>query len=485
MNIVIIYQKMKIGKHINLENPTEKLNKSCTSKSYFISKLLNQSYNKRLKKGTIEEENLGNVTKNIQNIFTNDDKKRKAIHYVINLRRDENSGPSSDVSKVLINNKKIEENKINKNKNLSGKNIIAFNDFNSNNNFENINRVNKPYCIRVDKTNYNKIKNKRKYNIMAIKDNIKKNKSLEQKDYNEKAFNRQQYRNTIETANYNNYKNNQNGNDFFMNIAKNNRDDPYSKFIENKNNRNYSFYENKRNIVNNNLIKSKLLSNTFNQDEKNDKNFILNNLNNQKNNMFNTQINFNYNSNANKKYYLDKNLLYQKAINSINTININENGIKSKEKEKDFATKPIKSNIISKKNKNKKFSIEKLIKSNQSEYSIKSSYKNNFVFKSEKDIINYIKKIYEEKNLKEILGLDNHKENEEIKKYKEENEKLKEEIEILKDENEQCKVELNDIRNLYNDLNKELNIAYEENEKLKDTFINNILEDDINNNINE
>ena len=31
---------MKIGKHINLENPTEKLNKSCTSKSYFISKLL-------------------------------------------------------------------------------------------------------------------------------------------------------------------------------------------------------------------------------------------------------------------------------------------------------------------------------------------------------------------------------------------------------------------------------------------------------------
>ena len=485
MNIVIIYQKMKIGTHINLENPTEKLNKSCTSKSYFISKLLNQSYNKRLKKGTIEEENLGNVTKNIQNIFTNDDKKRKAIQYVINLRRDENSGPSSDVSKVLINNKKIEENKINKNKNLSGKNIIAFNDFNSNNNFENINRVNKPYCIRVDKTNYNKIKNKRKYNIMAIKDNIKKNKSLEQKDYNEKAFNRQQHRNTIETANYNNYKNNQNGNDFFMNIAKNNRDEPYSKFIENKNNRNYSFYENKRNIVNNNLIKSKLLSNTFNQDEKNDKNFILNNLNNQKNNMFNTQINFNNNSNANKKYYLDKNLLYQKAINSINTININENGIKSKEKEKDFATKPIKSNIISKKNKNKKFSIEKLIKSNQSEYSIKSSYKNNFVFKSEKDIINYIKKIYEEKNLKEILGLDNHKENEEIKKYKEENEKLKEEIEILKDENEQCKVELNDIRNLYNDLNKELNIAYEENEKLKDTFINNILEDDINNNINE
>ena len=180
-------------------------------------------------------------------------------------------------------------------------------------------------------------------------------------------------------------------------------------------------------------------------------------------------------------------MLYQKAINSINTININENGFKSKEKEKekDFATKPIKSNIISKKNKNKKFSIEKLIKSNQSEYSIKSSYKNNFVFKSEKDIINYIKKIYEEKNLKEILGLDNHKENEEIKKYKEENEKLKEEIEILKDENVQCKVELNDIRNLYNDLNKELNIAYEENEKLKDTFINNILEDDINNNINE
>ena len=117
---------MKIGTHINLENPTEKLNKSCTSKSYFISKLLNQSYNKRLKKGTIEEENLGNVTKNIQNIFTNDDKKRKAIQYVINLRRDENSGPSSDLSKVLITNKKIEENKINKNKNLSGKNIILW-----------------------------------------------------------------------------------------------------------------------------------------------------------------------------------------------------------------------------------------------------------------------------------------------------------------------------------------------------------------------
>jgi hypothetical protein len=59
---------------------------------------------------------------------------------------------------------------------------------------------------------------------------------------------------------------------------------------------------------------------------------------------------------------------------------------------------------------------------------------------------------------------------------------LKGEIDCLKDENELIKVELNDIRNQYNDINKELKITKEENEKLKDNFINNLIEDDNNSN---
>jgi hypothetical protein len=59
---------------------------------------------------------------------------------------------------------------------------------------------------------------------------------------------------------------------------------------------------------------------------------------------------------------------------------------------------------------------------------------------------------------------------------------LKGEIDCLKDENELNKVELNDIRNQYNDINKELKITKEENEKLKDNFINNLIEDDNNSN---
>ena len=93
-------------------------------------------------------------------------------------------------------------------------------------------------------------------------------------------------------------------------------------------------------------------------------------------------------------------------------------------------------------------------------------------------MFNYIKNKYDNKMIKKMLDLRINEEN--FNNLKEENKNLNIEIKNLKNENEQCKIELNDIRNQYNDLNRELNITKEENEKLKDNFINDMIEEDKN-----
>ena len=58
------------------------------------------------------------------------------------------------------------------------------------------------------------------------------------------------------------------------------------------------------------------------------------------------------------------------------------------------------------------------------------------------------------------------------------------EINKLKYENKQYKKELVDIRNQFNDLSKEIIIIKEENEKLKDNIINNMINDENSNELN-
>ena len=232
--------------------------------------------------------------------------------------------------------------------------------------------------------------------------------------------------------------------------------------------------------------------------------------------MFNTQINFNYNTN--KKYYVHKNLVYQKMNNPINRTSINELNSKSllvQNRAKQgkspmnnaYNNNLINNNINIEKVFNQKtlikikaiyfsiypskrkekinkslniFSKDKLIQCNRNELQLINNTKNkfHFNFKDEKEMFNYIKNKYDNKMIKEMLDL---RINEEIlNNLKEENKNLNIEIQNLKNENEQCKIELNDIRNQYNDLNRELNITKEENEKLKDNFINDMIEEDKN-----
>ena len=275
-------------------------------------------------------------------------------------------------------------------------------------------------------------------------------------------------------------------------------------------------------------LKNKILDNNYipNQDIRYSK--TIHKEENPNQTMYNTQINFNYNTN--KKYYVHKNLVYSKKNHPINRTTTNELNskpllIQNKSKQR---KNPINNSFINYNNnlinnniniekifnhkklvkikavyfsiyqvKNKsnrkneifyksliKFNKDKLIPSKNNEFKLISNNKKKFEFnfKNEKEMFNYIKNKYDNKKIKEMLNFNINEEK--FNKMKEENNKFKIEIENLKDENEQYKIELNDIRNQFNDLNKELKIAKEENEKLKDNFINNMIEED-NNPIND
>ena len=103
-----------------------------------------------------------------------------------------------------------------------------------------------------------------------------------------------------------------------------------------------------------------------------------------------------------------------------------------------------------------------------------NNLKNKYVFNDEEEIIEYIKKKYNKRNVEEIINRGNtnnnniiyepKKENkytglmttEEGKKIKQKNEELSTEIKNLKFENKQYKKELNEMKNKFNDLSKEI-----------------------------
>ena len=101
--------------------------------------------------------------------------------------------------------------------------------------------------------------------------------------------------------------------------------------------------------------------------------------------------------------------------------------------------------------------------------------KNKYVFNDEEEIIEYIKKKYNKRNVEEIINRGNTNNNknlvykpknenkymglmttEEVKKIKQKNEELSSQIKNLKFENKQYKKELNDMKNKFNDLSKEI-----------------------------
>ena len=101
---------------------------------------------------------------------------------------------------------------------------------------------------------------------------------------------------------------------------------------------------------------------------------------------------------------------------------------------------------------------------------------NKLIFNDEEEIIEYIKKKYNKRNIDEIINKGNNKKeivvepkkekekkyiglmtSEEGKKIKQKNDELSTEIKNLKFENKKYKKELNDMKNRFNDLSKEIN----------------------------
>ena len=108
-----------------------------------------------------------------------------------------------------------------------------------------------------------------------------------------------------------------------------------------------------------------------------------------------------------------------------------------------------------------------------------NNLKNKYVFNDDEEIIEFIKKKYNKRNIEEIINKGNNNINNEIyepkkekkyiglmtteegKKIKQKNEELSTEIKNLKFENKQYKKELNDMKSRFNDLSKEISTIKE------------------------
>ena len=114
-------KQIKYKKILHSKNASEDLNGLTNTKNYFLSKLINSNTNiNKIKTNNAINEDLPNLKSNIQSIFSNDDKKQRAIQYLIKIRKDRNSSPSTDFKKILsdiscdnriTNNKKFKKEK--------------------------------------------------------------------------------------------------------------------------------------------------------------------------------------------------------------------------------------------------------------------------------------------------------------------------------------------------------------------------------------
>ena len=280
---------MKFGKGViyrqHLKISSEDLNNSTNNRNSFISKLLNKSGNIKINTETIENENLGDFKSNMQNIFGNDDIKKKAIQYIIKKNREKSRSPVNKDFLTLMKNIHTKNNKseitVNQKNNLNKKrNSNKFEINNENNEYKTFDNNYYSLCnldtfidTRDKNNNINIDISENRKNLETIKNDkrrIKSNIFLDNK----------------ESQNYNYQQSISN------NILKN-----YQKYgLYNDKNYNMMRIKNKMlNIQNQNMKYPQVIQRNQNQDQT----------------AYNTQINFNYNTN--QKYYAHKNFVYSKV----------------------------------------------------------------------------------------------------------------------------------------------------------------------------
>ena len=540
----------KFHKIYHNKNASQEINNYSTSQNYFITKFINNN-NIKTTNEILKKENLPNLKINIQNIFSNDDKKQRAIQYLMKIRKERNSSPSTDFKKILPS-------EYSKDKKILVKNEKEISPYNSKdlkkNHHENKSYINS-YIQSQKKFDIN-LSNDDELNIEItdIQNSGRINNFIfEEKDLNQNNI----YNYSHYLENNNNYKkrplpkNNNMYNNYNLNNNKKKVNNPNKTFD------NYNSKNNPINItedINNSLINNKFVYSNYM------KNYNISTI---KKKLLNTQKNDNHNKSQiinidNNSFYIHKKPIYAKFnlkngytdrdnsnsniiikeignnknylilekdkfnyklnkykdnINSAekqNNIYINQNkndNIKIKEFNKNelhkinliqlnFPTKKEDKNIISfskykknqKKNKDNnylKFNKDKVNISNQIGFTIFNVNQNKFKFNNEEEIIEYIENKYNTQiiTINKSRKVNNTKEKEfknieEEKLIKEKNEMLLNEINKLKYENKQYKKELIDIRNQFNELSNEKKLLKEENEKLKDNIINNMINDD-------
>ena len=545
-----IYNSLKFRKINHLKYASEDFNNPSNRNNFFISNFFKQNKIK-----TLENENLPNLKTNIQNIFSNEDNKRKAIQYLIKLRKDRNS-PSTDFKKILSSrqesesdihkNKEINLYKFQNNENKKNKSIIkpiitsydlSVNSFdfrpininkkkrneNDKNNIVKISSIFNNLISEDEDCDYNDISNNfnngNKYSLISLNKNIfnnkrtfgyipdnvnKKNKYSFNKIKNNKTFEEQIMINDetnddnsdTQKLKRNSFINKNNSQNSYKNIIKHNtlmQKNPIYKKLNLKNVYRHKYKLNsninKKIYLNSEREKINIFEDIYNHKDIKD---IRVNLKKQEKNVNKKEQNF--------KREFNKNDLYE-----INSIQLSIN--KTNKKENNFSNnisftsfKNNENNIFSNEyeNNNNKFNINNLTLCNQVNINLNENKINDkLIFNKNEEIIEYIKKIYNNEKIKEIFLLEDKSKKqienrllglmslEEGNKIKEKNEELLNENNKLKYENRQYKKELIDIRNQFNDLSKEIIIIKEENEKLKDNIINNMIDDDNNDNIND
>ena len=510
-------KQFKYKKRFHNKNASEDLNILPNSKNFFLSKLINPSNNSnKIKANNTINEDLPNLKSNIQSIFANDDKKQRAIQYLIKIRKVRNSSPSTDFRKILSD---ISSDNIIKNKENTKQKEITITPYNNNKyklqqldnkqiitSFDMSQKIldkrpNHKNTSIKDEFNYTIINNKQKlfnYNSpFSINDKNIKNK-FDNKSNSNKTFDKLKSNENNPINNYNNYINLSQRNNYafgnyiknynlskiknkilsLQNIEKNyeiqEKSNHYNTSKNNKND-NRSFYIHKKpiytkiNLKNNlpdrNVINSNVIIKEIGNNKK--RKFIASEI---KKNDYKIKINTINKANNDKASNIIKNKKNLYIYFDTNVKKYNNNLLSKKNS--------IQLKIIKCKKKQKEYVIE-----NHIEFNIKR-INNKIAFNNEGEIIRYIKSKYKNEKIRELF-FEKNDEFIDYNIYNKEKEKLENEINKLRYDNKQYKKELFDIRNQYNDLFKEINILKEENEKLKENFINNMINDDNNEEYNE
>ena len=89
----------------NASEDSNNYTKSNNVNNFLVSKFLNQSQNGKIKSEIIND-NLPSLKTNIQNIFSDDDQKEKAIQYLIKIRKDKYTSPPPNFRRIILSEEK-------------------------------------------------------------------------------------------------------------------------------------------------------------------------------------------------------------------------------------------------------------------------------------------------------------------------------------------------------------------------------------------